>query len=133
MFTRMLIGLDGSPNADEALEQAVHLGQRFKSRLLVVHVKEPRSMLEERRASDSGALLERAKERVQDAGLPVDVVQKHGDPDIELAALARDVDTVLVGRRGRSSPQSPTAAGRRRSARSSSPRGSRASFTARYT
>ncbi|HEY6091895.1 MAG TPA: universal stress protein [Gemmatimonadales bacterium] len=105
MFTRMLIGLDGSPNADEALEQAVHLGQRFKSRLLVVHVKEPRSMLEERRASDSGALLERAKERVQDAGLPVDVVQKHGDPDIELAALARDVDTVLVGRRGRSSPQ----------------------------
>src|ERR1041385_1692400 len=105
MFTRMLIGLDGSPNAEEALEQAVHLGQRVKSRLLVVHVKEPRAMTEERRASGSGAFLERAKAPVQDAGLPVDVVQKHGDPDIELAALARDVDTVLVGRRGRSSPQ----------------------------
>ena len=106
MFTRMLIGLDGSPNADEALEQAVHLGQRFKSRLVVAHIKESHSLLEGpgRRASDSGELLERAKERVKDAGLSVDVIQKHGDPDVELAALARDVDTVLVGRRGRSSP-----------------------------
>src|SRR6266571_2906685 len=82
MFTRLLIGLDGSPNADEALEQAVMLG---------------------RRTSDSGALLERAMERVRDAGLAVETILKHGDPDTELAALARDVDTVLVGRRGRSS------------------------------
>src|SRR2546430_10073879 len=102
MFTRLLIGLDGSPNADEALEQAVMLGRRFKSKLIVAHVKET-SVLG-RRTSDSGALLERAMERVGDAGLAVETILKHGDPDTELAALARDVDTVLVGRRGRSSP-----------------------------
>jgi nucleotide-binding universal stress UspA family protein len=102
VFTRLLVGLDGSPNADEALEQAVHLAQRFKAKLVVAHVKEPHGL--SRRSSDSGALLQRAQERVSDAGLAVETILKHGDPDTELAVLARDVDTVLVGRRGRSSP-----------------------------
>ena len=101
MFTRLLVGLDGSPNADEALEQAVHLGLRFKAKILVAHIKETHGL--GRRASDAGELLQRAAERVKDAGLAVVTVLKHGDPDTELAALARDVDTVLVGRRGRSS------------------------------
>jgi nucleotide-binding universal stress UspA family protein len=98
----MLIGLDGSPTADEALEQAVLLGQRFKATLVVAHVKE--TFGRGRRATDSGELLKRAEERVKDAGLAVEAILKHGNPDTELAVLARDVDTVLVGRRGRSSP-----------------------------
>ncbi|HEX9348249.1 MAG TPA: universal stress protein [Gemmatimonadales bacterium] len=102
MFTRLLVGLDGSPNADEALEQAVHLGLRFKAKLVVAYIRETHSIA--RRASDSGELLQRAEERVKDAGLQVETVLKHGSPDAELAVLARDVDTVLVGRRGRSSP-----------------------------
>lgn len=101
MFTRLLIGLDGSPSADEALEQAVVLGTRFKATLVVAHVKETSGA--GRRASDSSELLERALERVKDAGLSVETVLRHGSPDSELAELARDVDTVLVGRRGRSS------------------------------
>lgn len=102
MFTRLLVGLDGSPNADEALEQAVHLGLRFKSKVVVAQIKETHGP--GRRVSDTGELLERAKERVQDAGLQVETISRHGSPDTELAILARDVDTVLVGRRGRSSP-----------------------------
>jgi nucleotide-binding universal stress UspA family protein len=101
VFTRLLVGLDGSPNADEALEQAVHLGLRFKARVLVAHVKETLPLT--RRGSDSAALLQRAHERVADAGLVVETIQRHGDADTELAVLAREVDTVLVGRRGRSS------------------------------
>lgn len=101
MFTRLLIGLDGSPNADEALEQAIVLGSRFKAKLIVATVKETHGL--GRRSSDSGDLLQRAQERVQAAGLDVETVAKHGNPATELAALARDVDTVLVGRRGRSS------------------------------
>ena len=101
MFTRLLVGLDGSPNADEALEQAVHLGLRFGAKLVIAHVKETHGL--GRRTSDSGKLLQRAEERVKDAGLAVETVLKHGSPDSELAVLARDVDTVLVGRRGRSS------------------------------
>ena len=38
------------------------------------------------------------------AGLAVEVIERHGNPDVELAELAKDVDSVLVGRRGRSSP-----------------------------
>lgn len=104
MFTRLLVGLDGSPNADEALEQAVHLGQRFKSKVVVAHVNETHVLGSGRRASDSGELLQRAAERVRDAGLAVETVLKRGNPDAELATLAHDVDAVLVGRRGRSSP-----------------------------
>ncbi|PYP40936.1 MAG: hypothetical protein DMD48_01900 [Gemmatimonadetes bacterium] len=102
MFTRLLVGLDGSPSADEALEQAVHLAQRFKSKVVVAHIKETHGL--GKRASDSGVLLQRAQERVADAGLAVQTVLRHGEPDSELATLAGDVDTVLVGRRGRSSP-----------------------------
>jgi len=97
----MLIGLDGSPNADEALEQAIVLGSRFKAKLVVVHVKETHA--KGRRASDSGELLQRAQERVKAAGLAVETILRQGSADAELATLARDVDTVLVGRRGRSS------------------------------
>jgi len=103
VFTRLLVGLDGSPSADEALEQAVHLGLRFKSRVVVAYVKETH-FAGPPRTSDSGELLQRAHERVADAGLAVETILRHGHPDAELAALARDVDTVLVGRRGRSSP-----------------------------
>src|SRR2546426_10368282 len=97
MFTRLLIGLDGSPNADEALEQAVMLGRRFKSKLIGAHVKET-SVLG-RRTSDSGALLERAMERVRDAGLAGETVLKHGDPGPELAALARGRGPARGGKR----------------------------------
>ena len=95
MFTRLLVGLDGSPSADAALEQAIVLGTRFKATLVVGHVSE--------RAKDVAgwtAMLERAAERVRGAGLPADVVVREGDPDTELAALAKDTDAVLVGRRG---------------------------------
>lgn len=102
MFTRLLVGLDGSPSADEALEQAVALGKRFDAKLIIAHVMESRGG-EGRRSADTGELLERAAERVKDAGLRVATASKHGHPDVELAELARDVDTVLVGRRGRSS------------------------------
>src|SRR5881396_2899248 len=78
------------------------LGHRFTSRLVVAHVKETHGR--GRRASDAGELLQRAQERVKDAGLVVETILQHGHPDAELAALASDVDTVLVGRRGRSSP-----------------------------
>lgn len=104
MFTRLLVGLDGSPGADEALEQAVALAKRFNSKILVAHVKESHGLGMGRRSADTGELLERAAERVKDAGLRVATFSKQGHADVELAELARDVDAVLVGRRGRSSP-----------------------------
>ncbi len=97
MFTRLLIGLDGSPRADAALEQAVVLGHRFGATLVVAHVEERGAGSGER---DGAALLERAAERVRGAALDVETALRRGDPDTALAELATGVDAVLVGRRG---------------------------------
>jgi len=97
VFTRLLIGLDGSPGADEALEQAVALSRRFGSTLVVAHVREGQAG---RAGEDGAAMLERAGERVRAAGLKVETALRDGDPDTELAALAKESDAVLVGRRG---------------------------------
>jgi nucleotide-binding universal stress UspA family protein len=95
VFTRLLVGLDGSPRADAALEQAVLLGERFGSTLIVAYVHEsgaPRA--------NGGAMLDRAQERVRAAGLKVEADAIEGDADVELAELAKTVDAAVVGRRG---------------------------------
>ncbi|MGH7751683.1 MAG: universal stress protein [Gemmatimonadales bacterium] len=93
MFTRLLVGLDGSPQADIALEQAVILGERFRSTLMVVHVRE-------RRDSDAD-LLTRAAERVTAAGLAMETLPDTGEPSEVLVRLAAGADLVCIGRQGR--------------------------------
>jgi nucleotide-binding universal stress UspA family protein len=93
MFTRLLVGIDGSPQADIALEQAVVLGERFRSTLMIVHVRE-------RRDSDAD-LLTRAAERVAAAGVAVEPVAESGDPADILVRLAAGADLVCIGRQGR--------------------------------
>lgn len=110
MFTRLLVGLDGSPQADAALEQAVILGHRFRSTLLVAAVREPDL---EPTAMTPEELLERAGFRVQASRLEVELVSRAGSPDLELAELAESVDAALVGRRGvRTERAGPSALGR---------------------
>ena len=108
MLTRLLIGLDGSPSADAALEQAIVLGDRFKATLVVGHI------VEHGKGAESGkALLENAAGRVSGAGLRAEIVLRQGDPDTELATLAKETDAVLIGRRGSTTPGAelgPTAA-----------------------
>ena len=95
MFTRLLVGLDGSPRADAALEQAVRLGERFGSTLIVAYVHE-RGEAE----VDGAAMLDRAGERARAAELKFEAKALQGHADVELAELAKTVDAVLVGRRG---------------------------------
>src|SRR2546426_819383 len=95
VFTRLLVGLDGSPRADSAFEQAVVLGKGFGSSIIVAYVEEPGG-----RSADGAAMLDRAQERVRAAGLKVETVARAGPPDVELAELAKSADAVLVGRRG---------------------------------
>jgi len=110
MFTRLLVGLDGSPQADAALEQAVILGHRFRSTLVVATVREPG---EADTGMDPALLLERARFRVEAAKLDVEVVLRDGVADLMLAELAESVDVALVGRRGvRTERAGPSALGR---------------------
>ena len=94
MFTRLLVGLDGSPRADAALEQAVVLGERFHSTVLVAHVRTPGG-------TDGTEMLDRARERLLAAELQVELVEESGEPDAVLAALAQEADAVLLGRHGK--------------------------------
>jgi nucleotide-binding universal stress UspA family protein len=108
MFTRLLVGLDESPQADAALEQAVVLARRFRSVIVVAVVVEDHG-----EAAAAAVLLERARFRVEAAGLEVESVQRDGAPDVTLAELAKEVDAALVGRRGvRSERAGPSALGR---------------------
>lgn len=95
MFTRLLVGLDGSPRADAAFEQAVLLGTRFGSTIIVAYVREPGGP-----DVDGAGMLDRARERVVAAGLHVEATGLTGEADLELAELAKTADAVLVGRRG---------------------------------
>jgi nucleotide-binding universal stress UspA family protein len=95
VFTRLLVGLDGSVRGDSAFEQAVLLGERFHSTVIVAHVREAGGA-----AAEARALLERARVRVASAGLDVEIVSPEGPADAGLAALATGADAVLVGRRG---------------------------------
>lgn len=110
MFTRLLVGLDGSPQADAALEQAVILGHRFRSTLVVAAVREPDL---DPAAMDPEVLLDRAAFRVRASRLEVEIELRSGAPDLALAELAESVDAALVGRRGvRTERAGPSALGR---------------------
>lgn len=99
MFTRLLIGLDGSVPADQALEQAVVLARRFGATLVAAHVRESGAG---ESATAADALVQRARDRVRaaDRDVAVETTVRRGTPATELAAIARHADAVLVGRRG---------------------------------
>lgn len=97
MFSKLLVGLDGSPGGEAALTAAIDLGRRFGSTVLLVAVRE-------RHETDHRARTESAASRVTGAGLAVEVVQGSGSAEDELIRLAQHAEAVVVGRRGRDSP-----------------------------
>lgn len=124
MFTRLLVGLDGSAGADAALGAAIGLGRRFRSALTLVSVTdirlleaplfetagplwtegvpiappsgELRAALEER----ATGILAAGAERATAEGLAVERVHAVGLVDEELVRLGEKADAVVVGRRG---------------------------------
>ncbi len=124
MFTRLLVGLDGSPGAEAALTAALDLGRRFSSTIVLAAVTDLRALeapllgggpmllgegppalpdvtglqqvLEER----ARALLEQAAERVRGAGLAFESVQASGLVADVLLDLVEQAEALVVGRRG---------------------------------
>jgi nucleotide-binding universal stress UspA family protein len=120
MFTSILVGLDGSLQAQVALAQSILIGQRFRARLVLLHVVPPpgntgemslgapwmefsssslpavRSSLE--RAAQE--MLDDAAGAVRRAGLEVETVIREGRPIEVLREMADTVGVVVVGRRG---------------------------------
>ncbi|HTO73579.1 MAG TPA: universal stress protein [Gemmatimonadales bacterium] len=129
MFTRLLVGLDGSPQSETALSQAINIGRRFRSALVLVHVvrrgvvdellvralgapwregrADPQEAVPEALAGAGAQLLDEAAESVVRAGLTVERVVRSGEVVGELLDLAGSADAVLVGRVGRMRGEDP--------------------------
>lgn len=120
MFTSILVGLDGSLQAEVALSQAIQIGQRFRARLVLAHVSPPPGQTGEmalgapwmeflpgnipssrlQHEDAARAMLEESAGAVRRAGLEVETVWRQGAvPDI-LRELSEGVGVVVLGRVG---------------------------------
>jgi nucleotide-binding universal stress UspA family protein len=123
MFTRLLVGLDGSPSAQQALEAALGLAARFRSTLVLAAITDLRmleaplygagpiwsegmpaapavaelgALMEER----AGQTLAAATARAAAAGVSCETARAAGVVDEELLLLLEHADALVVGRRG---------------------------------
>ena len=101
MFTRLLVGLDGSPGAEAALAAAIDLGRRFRSTILLAAISDVRALddplLKDERAT---RLLTAAAARVRGAELGCEEFRASGLVDQELIVLSDKAEAIVVGRRG---------------------------------
>jgi nucleotide-binding universal stress UspA family protein len=127
MFTSLLVGLDGSTEAQVALAQAILIGKRFRTRIVLAHVTPPPGRTGEmalgapwmewtpanaptNRQELEGAaqeMLTDAAGAVRRAGLEVETVVRVGIAHEVLRELASEVGVVVVGRKGRRGTRTP--------------------------
>jgi nucleotide-binding universal stress UspA family protein len=120
MFKTILVGIDFSPYSDSALMESIELAGRHGAKVVLCSVApvywprmpsdSPLGQRFEDRARDriAGMRAElHALRRRQPPHVPMSVVVVEGDPDTELALVARDLhaDLVAVGTHGRSGLQ----------------------------
>lgn len=120
MFTSLLVGLDGSSHAEVALAQAILVGQRFRSRIVLAHISPPIGRTSEmslgapwmewvagrspqtrvEREAAAQRMLDDSAGAVRRAGLEVETVHRTGDVVDELQDLGALVGVIVVGRVG---------------------------------
>lgn len=110
MYSKIVIGLDGSNGAARALTHAKELAQQSNAEVVAVFIDEriaakgdlPAPGLEETRATIQGQVAE-----LNDAGVKTELVERTialGGPGREIADVAEEVgaDLVVIGTRGHS-------------------------------
>jgi nucleotide-binding universal stress UspA family protein len=117
-YRSILVPLDDSPHAADALERAIELAQRDHAWLTLLHVIEPPhpppvgagyvgGLLSPESEEQAEALLGRAAARVPE-GIPLHMVVRHGHAADEILRRieAAGHDLVVMGSRGRGSIRS---------------------------
>jgi nucleotide-binding universal stress UspA family protein len=116
MYKRILLPLDGSLLAEQALPHAIAQAGRFGAELILLRVVEPMlptetmvpreaiRQAEERTEALTREYLERVAARVRKRGIPVQVVTIKGLPRRQIVqfAEANQIDLIVICTRGRS-------------------------------
>ena len=115
MYERILLPLDGSSLAEEAVPHAVAIAERFGAEVILVAVlmrlpvevgshQPSLRQAEERSRARMREYLEEVATRFREEGVPVEVVTKEGTPHAEIVRLAeaRSADLIVMCSRGRS-------------------------------
>jgi nucleotide-binding universal stress UspA family protein len=117
MFSSIVVGTDGSDTATKAVRKAVDLARAVGAKLELVSAYEPvpvQRLSEERREApedlqwainpreDVDATLEAAAAVAREAGVPVNVYARQGDPADAILDVAeeQEADLIVVGNRG---------------------------------
>jgi nucleotide-binding universal stress UspA family protein len=117
MFSSIVVGTDGSDTATQAVRQAVDLAGAVGAKLELVSAYAPVSeqrLSEERRQApedlqwainpreDVDTTLETAAEVAREAGVPVNVYPRQGDPADAILDVAeeQEADLIIVGNKG---------------------------------
>ena len=111
----ILVPLDFSPDADQALDYAMTLARQLQARLTLLHVIAPLSMITtdmdsnalstylDALEAESTATMAAYRDRVTQAGLPCEVAVTLGAPYQVIIDTARtkSVDLIVIGTHGR--------------------------------
>ena len=115
MYERILLPLDGSPVAEQALPYAVAQAKRFGAELILLRVVEPfphvrglsagdLSRIKRQTAEWSRTYLERLAHRVREEGIAVQTGTVEGQPNLAILEFSetKQVDLIVICTRGRS-------------------------------
>ena len=116
MFSKILVGLDGSEYSLKALDFATDLAKKYQSQLVLVHVvmrqiyaiNPPEAgvlagtAIVRELEEDGKAILAKGEETAKAKGIPVETRLKQGVPAEELlrAAVDEKADLIVLGSRG---------------------------------
>jgi nucleotide-binding universal stress UspA family protein len=116
MFSKILVGLDGSDYSLKALEFAIDLAKKYQSQLVLVHVvmrqiyaiNPPEAgvlagtAIVRELEADGKAILAKGEETAKSQGVLVETRLRQGVPAEELlrAAVDEKVDLIVLGSRG---------------------------------
>ena len=108
---RILVAVDGSDFSDKAVDQAVSLGAICTSEIYIISVVDlfPEQMavapaLVEKMSAETREVLDKAKQRVDDAKIPCEtIVHMGGQPHEFIIQEAKDknIDLIVMGTHGR--------------------------------
>ena len=109
---RILVAVDGSQHAEQAVEQAISLGGVCSSELYALSVAEviPEYLAEapqlfERKQQEAREIAEKACEKIKGAGLACETLTHFSDQPAEAIlkeAKDKEIDLIVMGTRGRS-------------------------------